>query len=65
MRKKERIQFVKAILLETQIEDTSGVSLKDTNDSIHLDLNNVDYITKTDILEDDTGFVQVDSNKEC
>ena len=65
MRKKERIQFVKAIFLETQIEDTSGVSLKDTNDSIHLDLNNVDYITKTDILEDDTGFVQVDSNKEC
>ena len=63
MQKKERIQFVKAIFLETQIEDTSGVSLKDTNDSIHLDLNNVDYITKTDILEDDTGSVQVDSNK--
>ena len=53
----ERIRFGKAIFPETQTKDTSGVSLEDTNDYVQLDLNNIHYITKTDILEDDTGSV--------
>ena len=53
----ERIRFGKAIFPETQTKDTSGVSLEDTYYYVQLDLNNVHYITKTDILEDDTGSV--------
>ena len=59
----ERIRFGKAIFPETQTKDTSSVSLEETYYYVQLDLNNVHYITKTDILEDDTGSVQVDSNK--